>query len=177
MSAEPHLVELGVQAFDMTVLLQALGLLFLAIVLLVLEVFVVSFGLLSIASIASAAGAIYLAFLVHDAVGWIFVIATPALGVVIARWGIRRIRSSRVVPREEITAEAGYHHAVDRIGVAEGSAGVMVTAARPTGRARFDGGECDVQTRGRPLEVGARIVVDRIDGPMVFVVEVSPESG
>ena len=159
------------EGLDTVLLLQAVGMLLVAAVLLVLEVFVVSFGLLSVAALACATFAIYLAFLVHDLVGWAFVLAAPALGVTIVRWGLRRIRGSSVVPREEITAEAGYHHVADRIGVSVGSAGVMVTAARPTGRARFDGGECDVQTRGRPLEAGAPVTVDRIDGPVVFVTE------
>ena len=148
----------------------ALGLLVLAVALLVLELFVVSFGILLVASIASAAGAIHYAFVASDATGWAMAAAVPILAVVLARWGLARIRRSRrLVPQSEITAEAGYHHHAEQVGVRPGAAGVMVTPARPSGRARFDGGECDVQAQSGSLARGARVVVLRIDGPIVFV--------
>ena len=52
----------------------------------------------------------------------------------------------------------------------------MVTPARPSGRARFDGGECDVQVQGRPLETNAKVMVKRIDGPIVFVTPMRDET-
>ena len=148
----------------------ALGLLVLAVALLVLELFVVSFGILLVASIASAAGAIHYAFVASDATGWSMAVAVPILAVVLGRWGLARIRRSRrLVPQSEITAEAGYHHHAERVGVHPGALGIMVTPARPSGRARFDGGECDVQVQSGSLGRGERVVVLRIDGPIVFV--------
>lgn len=148
----------------------ALGLLVLAVALLVLELFVVSFGVLLVASIASAAGAIHYAFAASDAAGWMMALIVPILAVVLGRWGLARIRRSRrLVPRSEITAEAGYHHHAERVGVHPGAAGIMVTPARPSGRARFDGGECDVQVQSGSVGRGAKVVVLRIDGPIVFV--------
>ena len=155
---------------DWQALWLALGLLVLAVALLVLEIFVVSFGALLIASIISAGAAIHFAFIAHDMAGWAMAVATPILAGVLGRWGLARVRTSRrLVPRSEITAEAGYHHYAERIGVHPGAAGVMVTPARPSGRARFDGGECDVQAQSGSLGRGARVVVLRIDGPIVFV--------
>ena len=155
----------------------AFALLVLAALILILEFFVVSFGLLSVVSVACVAGAIYFAFLAGDMVGWSFTVITPVVGVLIIRWGVRRIRTSkRLVPQAEVTSEAGYHHVADRIGVAPGAVGVMVTPARPSGRARFDGGECDVQVQGRPLESQAKVMVKRIDGPIVFVAPICEET-
>ena len=154
---------------DLQTLLYAIGLLLLGLALLVLEIFVVSFGLLLIAAIGCAGGAIYLGFVASDVAGWILTGVTPVAGVIIFRWGIRRIQRSRVVPQSEITSEAGYHHVADRIGVAVGSVGTLVTAARPSGRARFEGGECDVQVRGGSLERDDEVIVRRIDGPIIFV--------
>ena len=155
---------------DWQALWLAFGLLILSVGLLVLEVFVVSFGVLLIASIASAGAAIYYAFTAHDVAGWVMVGVTPVLAGGLARWGLARVRASRrFVPRSEITAEAGYHHYAERMGVHPGAAGVMVTPARPSGRASFDGGECDVQAQSGSLGRGARVVVLRIDGPIVFV--------
>ena len=155
---------------DWQALWLALGLLVLAVALLVLEIFVVSFGVLLVASIASAAAAIRYAFVANDAAGWAMTLIVPALALVLARWGLARIRTSRrFVPRSEITAEAGYHHHAEKVGVHPGAAGIMVTPARPSGRARFDGGECDVQAQSGSLARGAKVVVLRIDGPIVFV--------
>ena len=148
----------------------AIGLLVLAVALLVLELFVVSFGVLLVASIASAVGAIHYAFAASDAAGWAMAAAVPILAVVLGRWGLARIRRSRtLVPKGEITAEAGYHHHAETVGVRPGAAGVMVTPARPSGRARFAGGECDVQAQSGVLARGAKVTVLRIDGPIVFV--------
>jgi len=155
---------------DWQALWLALGLLVLAVALLVLELFVVSFGILLVGSIASAVGAIHYAFVASDATGWVMTVTVPILAAVLARWGLARIRRSRtLVPKSEITAEAGYHHHAETVGVHPGAAGVMVTPARPSGRARFDGGECDVQVQSGSLGRGARVVVLRIDGPIVFV--------
>ena len=158
---------------DWQALWLALGLLVLAVALLILEIFVVSFGVLLVASIASAVAAIHFAFVASDAVGWAMTVVVPVLATVLARWGLARIRTSRrLVTQGEITAEAGYHHHAEKVGVHPGAIGVMVTSARPSGRARFDGGECDVQVQSGSLGRGAGVVVLRIDGPIVFVAPV-----
>ncbi len=156
---------------DWQVLALSLGLLVLAITLLVLEIFVVSFGILLVTSIASAVAAIHYAFTAASAAGWAMTVAVPVLGIMLARWGLARVRTSRrIVPRSEITAEAGYHHHAEKVGVHPGAEGVMVTRARPSGRARFAGGECDVQAESGILGRGEKVVVLHIDGPIVFVV-------
>ena len=120
-------------------------------------------------AIGSTAAAIYFAFRAGDAVGWCMVVIVPILAVFTVRRGFARLRTSHIVPKSEITEEAGYHHVADRIGVGPGSIGTMVTPARPSGRARFPGGECDVQARGGTLEASDRVVVGEIDGAIIFV--------
>ena len=154
---------------DQSALLYAFGLLGLAVALLVIEFLVVSFGLLSLLALASAVGAIWFAFAAGDVPGWGFVVLVPVLGVVLVRQGLRRLQTSSVVPQATVAGHAGYHHVTDRLGIAVGSAGVMVTDAYPTGRARFAAGECDVQAIAGSLDRDAAIVVKRIDGPVVFV--------
>ena len=169
--------ELVTQGIDWQLVAYALALLALAVVLLVLEFFVVSFGLLLVSSIVAAACAIYLAFLVSDAFGWVLTLSAPVIAALVVRWGLERIQTSPLVPQREITSEAGYHHVADRLGVSVGSVGTMVTMARPTGRARFPGGECDVQVRGPALERDAPVVVQSIDGPIIFVSPADPCEG
>ena len=155
----------------------AVALLALGVVLLVFEFFIVSFGLLLAGSIASTAAAIYFAFRASDVVGWAMVVVVPILAVFLVRRGLARLRTSHIVPKSEITGEAGYHHVTDRLGIGPGSIGTMVTPARPSGRARFPGGECDVQVRGGTLEACARVVVGNIDGAIVFVRPAGDEPG
>lgn len=154
---------------DWNSLFYALTLLALGVGLLLAEFFIVSFGLLLMGAIACVAGAFYFAFAASDAVGWAFVLIVPLLIAGITRWGIHRVQQSHVVPRAQVTADAGYHHVADLIHVSVGSEGVMVTPAYPSGRARFEGGELDVQSRGRALQRNAQVRVVEIDGPNIFV--------
>jgi membrane-bound ClpP family serine protease len=153
-------------------LLLALALLVGAAALLVLEFFIVSFGLLLAASLACVAGAIYFAFQAGDVAGWVVITLVPPLGYFISRWGLRRIQTAGLIKQTEIRGEAGYHHFTDSLGIAPGSLGVMVTPARPSGRARFSGGECDVQMTSGVLEVGNEVTVERIEGAVVYVLAV-----
>ena len=160
---------------DWTALLVSLGLLGAAAVLIVLEVFVVSFGLLLAAAVACAGGSIWYAFAAHDAAGWVSVALIPVGALFAGRWGFVRIRSSRsAVPKSEVVADAGYRHVAERLAVGPGTRGMLVTPSRPVGRARFAGGECDVQVHGPVLETGAEVVVERIDGPIIFVTQPPP---
>ena len=154
---------------DLDALAMACLLLLLSLGILVAEFFLVSFGLLAVAAVATAGAAIYFAFVASDLVGWLFVVIVPLLAGATVRWGIARVQRSGLVPQAEISADAGYHHLTQELGVIVGTQGEMVTPARPSGRARFEQGECDVQTHGRALERGALIVVTAIDGPQVFV--------
>lgn len=150
-------------------LVYATLLLVLALVLLVLEFFIVSLGLISVAALVAAAAAVYQAFQLGPIVGVGFCLLALLLAALILRWGFTRLRASTAVPKAQIQADAGYRHVAERLGVTVGAVGMLVTPARPTGRARFAGGECDVQTRNLALERGAQVVVEQIDGPVIFV--------
>jgi len=150
-------------------LLWAFALLVVAGALLILEFFVLSFGLLLLGALAAVAGAIYFAFQASPVAGWLFVVATPAIGFGLTRWGLARVQQSKLIPKSEVSAEAGYHHLADQLGVRPGSVGKMVTPAHPSGRARFSGGECDVQVVSGSLERAASVQVERIEGPVVYV--------
>ena len=150
-------------------LLYAILLLLAAFALLILEFFIVSFGLITIGALACAASAVYFAFKLGPTVGYGFIAVATLSAIVISRWGIRRLQSSSAVPQTEITSNAGYRHVAERLGITIGATGTLVTPARPTGRARFSGGECDVQSRNQSLERGTQVVVERIDGAIIFV--------
>jgi membrane-bound ClpP family serine protease len=159
-------------AFALEPLLFAVALLVVAAALLVLEFFLVSFGILLVMALAAVGGSIYFAFQSADWVGWVFLCIVPVIAFFITRWGIARVQRSKLIPKREITAEAGYHHLADRFGIGLGSVGEMVTPAMPSGRARFGGGEVDVRAMSGSLERGRPVRVERIEGPAIYVVAV-----
>lgn len=155
-------------------LLFAIALLALGLGLLVLEIFIVSFGLLTLLAIAALGGSVYFAFQAGPVAGWMFVVAAPIAATLIIRYGIRRVAASKIVVQGEVTADAGYHHLAEQLDISAGATGTLVTPARPTGRARFEGGECDVYATGQVLEAGAEVVVTQIEGPTIKVRGVQP---
>ncbi len=141
-----------------------------AVGLLLLEILVVSYGLLAISALGFAIAGIALGFSSSPAVGWTLLAITPILTVLIVMWGFRRLQRSHLVPKDEITEDAGYRHATENMGIVIGSSGTLVTDAIPTGRARFAKGEIDVQMEGPAAMKGAKIIVKRIEGPTVIAV-------
>jgi membrane-bound ClpP family serine protease len=149
--------------------LLAIALLVIAAVLLLLEFLVVSYGLLAIAALGCAIAGIVLGFGSSPAIGWALLAATPIIAAFVTAWGLRRLMRSDLVPKQEITEDAGYRHATESRGITVGAQGTLVTDAMPTGRARFPGGDIDVTIEGPAAIKGARVTVRRIEGPTVFV--------
>lgn len=162
-------VSEAVPAVAFNDVLVAIGLLALAAVLLLLEFLVVSYGLLAIAALGCSITGIVLGFSSSPAVGWSLLGATPILAAVVVAWGLRRLMRSDLVPKQEITEDAGYRHATESLGVVIGTRGTLVTDAMPTGRARFPGGDLDVQVEGAAAMKGTVVTVRRIEGPSVIV--------
>jgi membrane-bound ClpP family serine protease len=160
---------------DWSALFVASFLLLLAALALVAELFVVSFGILALISLGLAIAAMVYAFTASALVGWTFVVIAPLLGGLIVNRGLRALQRSRLVPKAEISDDAGYHHVATAFGIAVGSQGRLVTAARPTARARFTGGECDVLVDGS-AEAGTMIAVQRIAGATIYVSPTSSTS-
>ena len=72
------------------------------------------------------------------------------------------------MPKFELTEDAGAHHVAENIGLMVGATGVLLTPARPTGRARFAGGDLDVQCDSS-AEAETAVTVLRIDGLRILV--------
>ena len=161
---------------DWQALLIASGLLLLAAGMLVAEAFVISFGMLTLISVGLGIAAVVYAFSASTALGWGFALVAPTLLGGVGLWAMRMMARSRLVPKYELTEDAGAHHAAETIGLVAGATGVLLTPARPTGRARFAGGDLDVQC-DRSAEAGTTVTVLRIDGPRILVcVAESPSS-
>ena len=150
-------------------LLWSLGLMAGAVLVLVAEMFLVSFGLLALIALGLGVASVVFAFHAHAAAGWLMLLVAPLAAWWAVAWAMRRVHLGGVVVRREITAEAGYHAAAEQAGALVGAEGELVTDAMPTGRARFAHGEVDVQAQGA-LARGARVRVVALDGPVVAVV-------
>ena len=152
----------------------AVVLMLLAAGLAVVEFMIVSWGMLLVGAMISAIAAIALAFHAAPVAGWAFVAVTPALILLVLRTGFAVMRRNKAaVMSAEVTADAGYRHAAEAAGVAVGALGELVTAAYPTGRARFAGRggpvDLDVQVQGAVLPKGDRVVILAINGPVITV--------
>ena len=123
----------------------------------------------AVAALVFAVSGIVLGFGSSPVVGWTLLGATPILAALVTAWGLRRLMRSDLVPKAEITDNAGYRHATESLGIRVGANGVLITDAMPTGRARFPGGEIDVQMEGGAANKGTAVHVLRIEGPTVFV--------
>lgn len=152
-------------------LLVAIALLAAALALAALEFVVVSGGLLGIGAIGCAIAAVSYAFAAGPLAGWVFTVLTPLLGIIVFKSGLQWIRRSPLVIKDEITSDAGYHHAFTGSGIGVGSQGTLVTNAFPSGRARFTGSggpvEIDVQIRGATGARGDAVTIIAVDGAMV----------
>jgi membrane-bound ClpP family serine protease len=155
-------------------LVLALFMVLLTVGLIVAEVFLASMGLLALAAAGCGITAIVLAFGISTATGWGFLVVVPIIVALVVRWGLAHLQSSRLVPKAEITTDAGYHQLTDRLGVTAGTLGELVTDAIPTGRARFTNAkgtdDLDVTVAGRAGRKGDKVRVLRIEGPQVMVV-------
>ena len=150
-------------------ILLAVALMLVALVLLLAEFLIVSFGVLAVLSFGCAVTAIAIAFSATPAAGWTLTVLTPPAALLVSWWGSRRLLASRLVPKAEIADVAGYRHAADLAGATPGAHGDLVTDAMPTGRARFASGEADVTVEGPALMRGAPVAVLRIEGPLIIV--------
>lgn len=161
------------EAFPWGTLALAAFLLLLAVAMAVAEVFVASMGILALGALTCGVLSILTAFGISAAAGWAFLVLVPLVGVLVAAWCLKRLQGSQLVPRAAITADAGYHQATGRIGLAIGAIGVLVTDAVPSGRARFTGAtgsdELDVTVSGAAGRKGERVRLLRIEGPLITV--------
>lgn len=155
--------------------LLVLLLLGMAATFLVLEFLMLSFGLLGAVAAVCAGLAIGEAFAISTTVGWTTLLLVPILGALVIRQGLRRLQRSRLATQSVLRDSAGAQSLATKLGVSVDCRGTMITRAMPTGRARFDGGSCDVRSLGGPLDPNTPVRVLRIDGPEILVMPLTTD--
>lgn len=152
----------------------ALVLLGLGLVLIVAELMFPSFGALGIGAALALLGAIVSAFQESTSIGVGFLLATALLVPAAVVFGMKLLPHSPVfkhmVARGATFTDAA---AVDRRDRALlGQEGVAENFLRPIGTATIAGRRVDVQSRGEPIEAGARLRVIEVESNRVVVVQV-----
>jgi len=144
-------------------ILIAVGLVVAALVLIFLEGFVPSGGLLSVAAIACAVGAVAVAFSVGPTTGVAFLVAAVLLMPVALYYALRLLRRTSMVT--EPSPGGGDGTPV----FAPGTSGVTASILRPSGVAMIDGRKRSVVTQGEIIEKDVKIEVVRCEGNRVVV--------
>ncbi len=149
----------------------AIFLLALGLGLIVAEIFIPSFGLLSVLATAAVVGAVVMAFQESTATGVRFLIATAVLVPAVIVLGFKLFPKTpfgrRLVARG-LSFEST--RSLDQRDLALlGQEGTVESDCRPAGMARLDGRRVDVVTRGEWIEKGVRVKVVEVQGNRVVV--------
>ncbi|MDA0803244.1 MAG: hypothetical protein O2819_05750 [Planctomycetota bacterium] len=160
---------------DASMLLVGLGLLGLAIVFLVLELFVPSGGLLAILTILTALGGVISLFLWNELVGLVAMVAMLLAGPIIAVQGVKWWSRTPIGKRAVLNVEAGGGAVRDAAptgegerstapGVALGARGITETPLRPGGFMRIGSARVDAIAEGRFIDAGEEVeVIGRVE--------------
>lgn len=170
-AAVPPPVVAPVDAYPWSDVALAAFLFVVAAILTIAEIFIISFGFLTIGALVCGVLSLFVAFNISVNTGMLFMVLMPIVGMIIVQWGFKRLKNSPLVPNAAITTDVGYHHALDRIGVSIGAVGELVTDAVPSGRARFTGSkgtdELDVTLTGSAGSRGDHVRLLRVEGPLL----------
>jgi len=143
--------------------------------ILVLEVFLVSFGTLALVAITLGVTGIVMAFGQSAAFGWTLV-GVLFVGIPAVLWGAFRMLpklpfARGLYLRKPELSEAERRAAAKPLVHLLGATGEATTLLRPSGTAVFEGDPVQVVTRGRMVAPGTRVKVVDVTGNRVVVEE------
>ncbi len=143
------------------------------IILMALEVFIPSFGILGLLGGASLIGGVIMAAWATghalQSLGIAFVLAAAAVGIVVFVFKERGVWN-RFILKDSLTSEAGYNSAVTRFDLV-GRDGVSLTPLRPSGTVMIDGERIDVVSEGAFIERDKAVTIVKAEGGRVVVQE------
>ncbi|MCQ4086149.1 nodulation protein NfeD [Saccharibacillus sp. JS10] len=143
------------------------------IILMAIEVFVPSFGILGLLGAGSLIGGVVMAAWATghamQTLGIAFVLAAAAVGIVVFVFKERGIWN-RFILSDSLTSEAGYNSAVTRHELV-GRDAVTLTPLRPSGTVLIDGERIDVVSEGSFIERDKAVVIVKTEGSRVVVQE------
>lgn len=142
------------------------------LLLIVAEVFFVTFGVCGGLAVLSLVASVVMAFMYHgEMLGFVFLAVAAIGGPAVMVSALRILPRTRFGQQVFLRAPTREEVAVDDTPIRAllGKDGVAETILRPGGIARIDGQRVDVVTRGDLIEAGTRVRVLAVDGRRVVV--------
>lgn len=161
-------------------LLLATFLVGLGLVLILAEVFFVSFGLLTLCSLASLTSGIIIAFNIGTGTGITFIVLVVVLMPIMIAVGVKMMPRThwgrRLIPGgptlEEVTA-SGADRELEAL---LGKTGKTLSMCRPAGTAEIDGRRCDVISESLTVPPGRPVEVIEVEGNRIVVRELQDDA-
>ncbi|MCJ7806594.1 MAG: NfeD family protein, partial [Clostridia bacterium] len=102
------------------------------------------------------------------------VVLAGIFSVLAFRFFARRGALRHIILSDEERADLGYVAPLNQKNLT-GKKGVAVTALRPSGTAMIDGRRIDVVSDGAFIPSGEALIVDRVEGVRVIVLQLDPD--
>ncbi|NQX65394.1 nodulation efficiency protein NfeD [Paenibacillus alba] len=149
----------------------------LGLILLILELVVPSFGILSVLGAICLFGGVLMASSDPKEAALMLGIAL-LIAIVVIAFAIRTFKHrgvwNRFILREQLTTDKGFTSSPDRAHLIS-LTGEAITPLRPAGTAIIQGERIDVVTNGSFIPIGTSIVVVEVEGSRVVVKEMEPK--
>jgi membrane-bound serine protease (ClpP class) len=154
-------------------ILQAI-LLVVGMILLIIEAFIPSFGVVGIIGIVLLFLSIFLTaktFLEGVIMFLILLAIAVLLLVIVVRIATKSRLSKKLINTDTFSEEQGYL-GVEDMSAKVGLKGKAVTILRPAGKAVFEGEILDVVTKGEFVEEGKGVIIEQVEGNRIVVKEI-----
>jgi membrane-bound serine protease (ClpP class) len=143
---------------------------FVGVVVIIAEVILPSFGILTIVALGVFGYSLFMVF--HDiskTAGFVLLAADLVLIPVLVILGLKLLARSPVTLRKTLSREEGISSQPPELDSYINMQGTAVTDLRPAGAAVIDGKKIDVVTRGEYLEKDVAIIVIHVTGNQIIV--------
>jgi membrane-bound serine protease (ClpP class) len=151
--------------YILPIALQILG-----VLVIVAEIFIPSFGLLTALALGIFAGSLYLVFTtVSSGAGMIWTGADLVLVPLLMLWGIRFLAASPLALKTQLSSDQGVVSLARDTTSYLGCTGVALTDLRPSGAALINESRVDVITDGEYIEAKTLVRVTGITGSRIMV--------
>jgi len=140
------------------------------VVVIIAEIILPSFGILSIVALCVFAYSLFIVFSeISTTIGFAFLAADLVLIPVLVIAGLKLLAKSPVTLRKTLSREEGVSSQPPELDSYSDMQGTAVTNLRPAGTAVINGKRVDVVTRGEYLEKGTSIIVFAVTGNQIIV--------
>ena len=141
-----------------------------AFVILIAEVFIPSFGLLSVVAVLFGVASVISAFHVSAVMGFV-ILTIVVIGFPVILVSIFKNIKSLPIGNKLIPEAPVYRSSVEEDETKKyvGRTAVTLTALRPSGILKIDGKRIDVLTEGEHIEANVKVIIIRVEGSRIVV--------